>query len=70
MRKLFFVLPIVGLLYTWLAPATDAQTKPRRINRAIEMLEQDQTIYYFTEGRGGSQGATRKGWRSRRRGPR
>ena len=61
MRKLFVIPIIAGLLYAWLAPSSGAQPKPRRINRAIEMLQQDQTIYYFTEGRGGSQGGYKEG---------
>ena len=37
--------------------------KPARINKAIELLSQDQPIYYFTEGRGGSQGGFKEGLR-------
>ena len=36
---------------------------PARINKAIELLSQDQPIYYFTEGRGGSQGGFKEGLR-------
>ena len=36
---------------------------PKRVNRAIELLSQDQPIYYFTEGRGGSQGGYKEGLR-------
>ena len=61
MKKLLWLLPIIPLICLSFAPPSDAQTKPKRINRAIEMLEQDQTIYYFTEGRGGSQGGYKEG---------
>ena len=37
--------------------------KPARINKAIDLLSQDQPIYYFTEGRGGSQGGFKEGLR-------
>ena len=37
--------------------------KPARINKAIELLSQEQPIYYFTEGRGGSQGGFKEGLR-------
>lgn len=61
MKKFCSLLAVVLLLCAWVLPSSDAQTKPKRINRAIEMLEQDQTIYYFTEGRGGSQGGYKEG---------
>ncbi len=61
MKKVLYVLPVIVLLSAWVLRSGDAQTKPKRINRAIEMLEQDQTIYYFTEGRGGSQGGYKEG---------
>ena len=61
MKKLLSLLPVIALLCGWALPSSNAQTKPKRINRAIEMLEQDQTIYYFTEGRGGSQGGYKEG---------
>ena len=37
--------------------------EPKRINKAIELLSQDQPIYYFTEGRGGTQGGYKEGLR-------
>ena len=37
--------------------------KPARVNKAIELLSEDQPIYYFTEGRGGSQGGFKEGLR-------
>ncbi len=37
--------------------------EPKRINKAIGLLSQDQPIYYFTEGRGGSQGGFKEGLR-------
>ena len=37
--------------------------KPKRINKAIDLLAADQPIYYFTEGRGGSQGGFEEGLR-------
>ncbi len=47
-----------------LLPAADtAAPQPRRINKAIELLSKDQPIYYFTEGRGGSQGGFKEGLR-------
>jgi len=46
------------------APLTAADPpKPTRINRAIESLSKGQSIYYFTEGRGGSQGGFKEGLR-------
>jgi 4-hydroxy-2-oxoheptanedioate aldolase len=60
-KKLLWLLPIIPLICVSFAPSSDAQTKVKRINRAIELLEQDQTIYYFTEGRGGSQGGYKEG---------
>lgn len=43
----------------------EAQTaeKPARISKAIDLLSRDQPIYYFTEGRGGSQGGFKEGLR-------
>jgi 4-hydroxy-2-oxoheptanedioate aldolase len=35
----------------------------KRVNKAIELLAADQPIYYFTEGRGGSQGGFEEGLR-------
>ena len=35
----------------------------KRINKAIDLLSQNQPIYYFTEGRGGSQGGFKEGLR-------
>ena len=61
MNKFCSLLAAAVLLCAWVLPSGDAQTKPKRINRAIELLEQDQTIYYFTEGRGGSQGGFKEG---------
>src|SRR5690606_3842179 len=35
----------------------------KRINKAIDLLAADEPIYYFTEGRGGSQGGVEEGLR-------
>lgn len=34
---------------------------PTRVNKAIDLLSQDQPIYYYTAGRGGSQGGFKEG---------
>ena len=39
------------------------QTERMGINKAIDLLSQDQPVYYFTEGRGGSQGGFKEGLR-------
>ena len=48
-------LPIAALFLTLIASPLAAQTapKPKRINRAIEMLEQGQPIYYSQTNAGG-----------------
>ncbi|MEZ5393428.1 MAG: aldolase/citrate lyase family protein [Bryobacterales bacterium] len=47
-----------------LASSARAQTPaPKRINKAIDLLAANQPIYYFTEGRGGSQGGFEEGLR-------
>ena len=47
-----------------LASSASAQApRPKRISKAIDLLAADQPIYYFTEGRGGSQGGFEEGLR-------
>lgn len=58
---LVFVLALAGLFGVSITHS--APPKPKRINKAIELLAQDQPIYYFTEGRGGSQGGFKEGLR-------
>src|SRR5687767_9750475 len=51
--KTSYYLPIAAALLSLpLAAQNETAPKPKRINRAIEMLEQGQPIYY-TSGRGG-----------------
>jgi 4-hydroxy-2-oxoheptanedioate aldolase len=52
MKRRVLILFITGAFAMPLAAQTAAAAKPKRINRAIEMLEQGQPIYY-TGGRGG-----------------
>ena len=52
MRKSIFGLIGAALLVWPLAAQTAATPKPKRINRAIEMLEQGQPIYYTGPGAG------------------
>jgi 4-hydroxy-2-oxoheptanedioate aldolase len=62
MKKLLLVLPVLCAAWLWPLRAADAPTpKPERINKAIELLSRGQPIYYFTEGRGGSQGGFKEG---------
>ncbi len=58
-----WVLPIVSGAAFLFAADQNPLPKPTRINKAIELLAQDQPIYYFTEGRGGSQGGFKEGLR-------
>lgn len=52
-RKQFLATPLVATVAAGAVPATSGATyKPKRVNRAIELLEDNQTIYY-TGGRGG-----------------
>ncbi|MCB1022690.1 MAG: hypothetical protein KDC27_22355, partial [Acidobacteria bacterium] len=48
-----------GAAFAASAPAQRAA--PKGINKAIDLLAADQPIYYFTEGRGGSQGGFEEG---------
>ena len=56
-----WVLPLIAGAALVLAAGEDLDPEPTRINKAIELLAQDQPIYYFTEGRGGSQGGFKEG---------
>ena len=58
-----WVLPLVAGAAFLFAADENPLPKPSRINKAIELLAQDQPIYYFTEGRGGSQGGFKEGLR-------
>ncbi len=64
MRKFVWILPALVLL-GMLLPLGDAQSapKPKRISKAVDLLAHKQPIYYFTEGRGGSQGGYKEGLR-------
>ncbi len=65
--KRYWLLPVaatVPLLFVAAAtPEPAPAPEPTRINKAVELLRQDQPIYYFTEGRGGSQGGYKEGLR-------
>jgi len=58
-----WVLPLVAGTAFLFAANDPPDPQPSRINKAIELLAQDQPIYYFTEGRGGSQGGFKEGLR-------
>ena len=58
-----WVLPLVAGTAFLFAANDPPDPQPTRINKAIELLAQDQPIYYFTEGRGGSQGGFKEGLR-------
>ena len=62
MKKLVWILPV---LLGALLPLGDSQAapKPKRISKAVDLLSRKQPIYYFTEGRGGSQGGYKEGLR-------
>ena len=62
LTRLLWAAPAVGLSLL-LAAADGPAPKPDRINKAIELLSRDQPIYYYTEGRGGSQGGFKEGLR-------
>ena len=57
------VLPVVAGAAILSAANEPPDPNRSRINKAIELLDQDQPIYYFTEGRGGSQGGFKEGLR-------
>lgn len=62
MKRLFWLIPIAVIVYGWSVPSgVQSAPKAQRVNRAIELLEQGQPVYYFTEGRGGSQGGYKEG---------
>src|SRR5213076_2155095 len=44
-RTLIFVVTCAGMLL-WTATAAAQAPKPKRINRAVELLEQGQPVYY------------------------
>ncbi len=46
MRSLITLLPILAIALATVAPAQDGTYKPKRINKAIELLEQGQPVYY------------------------
>jgi hypothetical protein len=46
MRRLITLLPILALALAATAPAQDAAFKPKRINKAVELLGMGQPIYY------------------------
>ena len=54
-----------GLLTATIAAGLSAADPPNaeRINKAVSLLSKKQPIYYFTEGRGGSQGGFKEGLR-------
>ena len=52
MTKIVPITAILGVLTCWALPAQTSASKPKRINKAIELLEQGQPIYY-TGGHGG-----------------
>ena len=58
-----WMLPVAAGAAFLFAANNPSDPRPTRINKAIELLAQDQPIYYFTEGRGGSQGGFKEGLR-------
>ena len=56
-------LPLVAGTAFLFAVNDPPDPQPTRINKAIEVLAQDQPIYYFAEGRSGSQGGFKEGLR-------
>jgi 4-hydroxy-2-oxoheptanedioate aldolase len=71
MKRRDFILtaPVAGLGRTVAAAAAGiaavsqvrGAATPKRISKAIELLAQEQPIYYYTEGRGGTQGGFKEG---------
>ena len=62
LRSSWAVLFVAGAAFL-LAADEAPGPKPARVNKAIELLSEDQPIYYFTAGRGGSQGGFKEGLR-------
>ena len=46
MRSLIKLLPILAVVQATVASGQDGAYKPKRINKAIELLEQGQPVYY------------------------
>ena len=61
--KMLWAAPVAAAVAVLLSAADPPARRPARINKAVELLSQDQPIYYFTEGRGGSQGGFKEGLR-------
>jgi len=61
LRRVFPLVLAVVALGAYSARTAEPERKP--INKAIDLLSKGQQVYYFTEGRGGSQGGFKEGLR-------